>query len=129
MMGDIGVCLMNKIIILSEWSGNSWGESDVVSVGLGAIMLFFFIMYFIILLTDQDSWGVLLIMAFACAILLWFPLNDCVQHRGETFQKIVAPAEITQEQLLEKYDTVESSQSNSTPVDYNCWVISFKQVD
>lgn len=128
-MDGIGVYIMDKIIILSEWNGNSWGGADVVSVVLGAIMLFFFIMYFIILLTDQDSWDVLLIVAFACAIFLWFPLNDCVQHRGETFQKIVAPAEITQEQLLEKYDTVESSQSNSTPVDYNCWVISFKQVD
>ena len=120
---------MDKIIILAVWSGNSWGGSDVASVVLGALIIFFLAMYFIILLTDQDSWGVLLIMVLACAILLWFPLNDCVQHRGETFQRIVAPAEVTQEQLLEKYDTVESSQSHSTPVDYNCWVISFKQVD
>ena len=128
-MDGIGVHIMDKIIILSEWNGNSWGGADVVSVVLGVIMIFFLVMYLLFWLIDEDSCGVLLIVSIACAILLWFPLNDCVQHRGETFQQIVAPSEVTQEQLLERYDTVEISRSNSTPVNYNCWQVSFKQVD
>lgn len=128
-MDGIGVHIMNKIIILSEWNGNSWGGADVVSVVLGVIMIFCFVMYLLCCLIDKDSCGVLLIVSIACAILLWFPLNDCVQHRGEAFQQIAAPSEVTQEQLLERYDTVEISRSNSTPVDYNCWQVSFKQVD
>lgn len=128
-MDGIGVHIMNKIIILSEWNGNSWGGADVVSVVLGVIMIFYLVMYLLFWLINKDSWGGLLIVSIACAILLWFPLNNCVQHRGETFQQIVAPSEITQEQLLERYDTVEISRSNSTPVDYNCWQVSFKQVD
>lgn len=120
---------MNKIIILSEWNGNSWGGADVISVVLGVIMIFCLVMYFLFWLIDKDSCGALLIVSIACAILLWFPLNDCVQHREETFQQIVAPSEVTQEQLLERYDTVEISRSNSTPVNYNCWQVSFKQVD
>ena len=128
-MGGIGVHIMNKIIILSEWNGNSWGGADVISVVLGVIMIFCFVMYLLCWLLDGESWGGLLIVSIVCAILLWFPLNDCVQHRGETFQQIVAPSEVTQEQLLERYDTVEISRSNNTPVDYNCWQVSFKQVD
>lgn len=120
---------MKNIIVLAEWHGNSWGDADVISVVLGVIMIFCFVMYLLCWLLDKESWGGLLILFIACAILLWFPLNDCVQHRGETFQKIVAPSEITQEQLLEKYDTVEISRSNSTPIDYNYWEVSFKQVD
>lgn len=128
-MDGIGVYIMDKIIILSEWNGNSWGGADVISVVLGVIMIFCFVMYLLFWLIDKDSCGVLLIFSIASAILLWFPLNNCVQHRGETFQQIVAPSEVIQEQLLERYDTVEISRSNSTPVDYNCWQISFKQVD
>ena len=128
-MDGIGVHIMNKIIILSEWNGNSWGGADVISVALGVIMIFCLVMYLLFWLIDGESCGVLLIFSIASAILLWFPLNNCVQHRGETFQQIVAPSEVTQEQLLERYDTVEISRSNSTPVDYNCWQVSFKQVD
>ncbi len=120
---------MDKIIILSEWSGNSWGGADIISIVLGIAMTFWFAMYFLLLLCEKESLGELFIISFICAILLWFSLNDCIQHRGETFQKIVAPAEITQEQLLEKYDTVETSQSDNTPIDYNCWKVSFKPVD
>jgi len=119
---------MEYIIVLSEWSGNSWGGADVIAIALACAMAFCLTMYFVLLFVDKDSWGGLLILSIILAFLLWFPLNNCIQHRGETFQKIVAPAKVTQEQLLEKYDTVESSQSNSTPNDYNCWVVGFKQV-
>lgn len=84
-MGGIGVHVMDKIIILSEWNGSSWDGANVISVVLGVIMIFCLVMYLLFWLIDKDSWGGLLIVSIACAILLWFPLNDCIQHQGKTF--------------------------------------------
>lgn len=120
---------MENVIVLAEWYGSAWGGSNIMVILLGAALTFIFGCYMLWLLTDKESFTFLLVLSVILAFLLWAPLNDCVQHRGETFQQIVAPSEVTQEQLLEKYDTVEISRSSSTPVDYNCWQVSFKQVD
>lgn len=120
---------MNKIITITEWKNNSWGGADVIATMLICIITFVLVLYLLFYLSKKEKWNGLLILSTICTILLWFPLNDCIQHRGETFQKICAPVDVTEQQLLEKYDTVSISQSDSTPDDYNCWIISFKQVD
>lgn len=120
---------MNKIIILSEWHNNSLGGVDVLAIMFACVLAFLLVLYLLFYLNKKENWYGLLIFSALCAILLWLCLNDCVQHRGETFQKICAPTEVTEQQLLEKYDTVKVSCSDYTPDDYNCWIISFKQVD
>ena len=118
---------MEYIIVLSEWSGNSWGGANIIAIVLACAMTFCLTMYFVLLFMDKESWGGLLVLSIVLAFLLWFPLNDCIQHRGETFQKICAPTEVTEQQLLERYDTVKVSNSDYTPDGYNCWVVNFKR--
>lgn len=120
---------MNKIITLVEWQNSSLGGAEVLVILLACIFIFLLFLYWRFRLKDKEKWNGLLILSIICAILLWLPLNDYVQHRGETFQKICAPNEVTEQQLLEKYDTVKVSRSDYTPDDYNCWQVSFKQVD
>ena len=123
---------MENIIILTEWHGNSWvgGGAFLLIILLGIALAFVFSCYIVFLLTDEESYTLLLIVSVALAFLLWFPLNDCIQHRGETFQKIATPPQITQQQLEKKYDTVDLiTETTNCPEGMVCWQVSFKQVD
>ena len=123
---------MENIIVLTEWHGNSWGGGGVliIAILLGIALAFVFSCYIVFLLTDEESYTLLLIVSVALAFLLWFPLNDCIQHREETFQKIATPSQITQQQLEEKYDTVDLiTETTNCPEGMICWQVSFKQVD
>ena len=123
---------MENIIVLTEWHGNSWcgGGALIIAILLGIALVFVFGCYIVFLLTDKESYTLLLIISVVLAFLLWFPLNDCVQHRGETFQRIAAPPQITQQQLEEKYDTVDLiTETTNCPEGMICWQVSFKQVD
>lgn len=123
---------MENIIILTEWHGNSWsgGGALIIAILLGIALAFVFSCYIVFLLTDEESYTFLLILSIVLAFLLWFPLNDCIQHRGEIFQKIAAPPQITQQQLEEKYDTVDLiTKTTNCPEGMVCWQVSFKQVD
>lgn len=123
---------MENIIVLAEWYGNSWnlGGAFLIAILLGIALAFVFGCYIVFLLTDEESYTLLLIVSVVLAFLLWFPLNDCVQHRGETFQKIATPPQITQQQLEEKYDTVDLiTETTNCPEGMVCWKVSFKQVD
>ena len=123
---------MENIIILTEWHGNSWvgGGAFILIILLGIALAFVFSCYIVFLFTDEESYTLLLIVSVALAFLLWFPLNDCIQHRGETFQKIATPPQITQQQLEEKYDTVDLiTETTDCPEGMVCWQVSFKQVD
>lgn len=121
---------MENIVILAEWYGNSWGGSNIMTILFGALLVFTFGCYVVFLLTDEESLTLLLILSTVFAFLLWFPLNDCVQHQGETFQKIATPPQITEQQLEEKYDTVDLiTKTTNCPEGMVCWQVSFKQVD
>lgn len=121
---------MENIIILAEWYGNSWDGSNIMVILFGAALVFTFGCYIAFLFIDEESYTLLLILSAVFAFLLWFPLNDCVQHRGETFQRIAAPPQITQQQLEEKYDTVDLIiKTENCPEGMACWQVSFKQVD
>ena len=123
---------MENIIVLTEWHGNSWcgGGAFIIAILLGIALAFVFGCYIVFLLTDEESYALLLILSVVLAFLLWFPLNDCIQYRGETFQKIATPSQITQQQLEEKYDTVDLiTETTNCPEDMACWQVSFKQVD
>ena len=121
---------MENIIILTEWYGNSYGGANIMAIPLGIALAFVFSFYIVLLLIDEESYTLLLILSAVLAFLLWFPLNDCIQHRGETFQKIATPPQITQQQLEEKYDTVDLiTETTNCPEGMICWQVSFKQVD
>lgn len=121
---------MENIVILTEWYGNSWGGANIIAILFGAALVFTFGCYIALLLTDEESYTLLLILSAVFAFLLWLPLNDCVQHRGETFQEIATPPQITQQQLEEKYDTVDLiTKTENCPEGMVCWQVSFKQVD
>lgn len=121
---------MENIVILAEWHGNSWGGSNIMTILLGTALVLTFSYYIAFLFTDKESYTFLLILSAVLAFLLWFPLNDCVQHRGETFQRIATPPQITQQQLEEKYDIVDLiTKTTDCPEDMICWQVSFKQVD
>nr|DAH09423.1 MAG TPA: hypothetical protein [Caudoviricetes sp.] len=121
---------MENIVVLAEWHGNSWGGANIIAIIIGIVLGFVFGCYMLCLLIDKDHFPFLLVICGALAFLLWFPLNDCVQHRGETFQKIAAPPQVTQQQLEEKYDTVDLIvKTTNCPEGMVCWQVSFKQVD
>lgn len=123
---------MENIIVLTEWHGNSWdrGGAFFIAILLCIALAFVFGCYIVFLLTDKESYTFLLIVSVVLAFLLWFPLNNCVQHRGETFQRIATPPQITQQQLEEKYDTVDLiTETTNCPEGMICWQVSFKQVD
>lgn len=121
---------MENIVILAEWYGNSWGGANIIAILFGAALVFTFGCYIAFLLTDEESYTLLLILSAVFAFLLWLPLNNCVQHRGETFQRIATPPQITQQQLEEKYDTVDLvAKTEKCPEGMICWEVSFKQVD
>lgn len=118
---------MENIIVLAEWHGDSWGGANVIAIILSLVLGLAFGCYMLFLLIDKDSFSFLLVISCILAFLLWFPLNDCVQHRGETFQRIAAPPQITQQQLEEKYDTADLTTKTTNGM--VCWQVSFKQVD
>ena len=121
---------MENIIVLAEWYGNSYNGANIMAILLGIALAFVFGCYIVFLLTDEESYTLLLILSAVLAFLLWFPLNDCVQHRGETFQRIATPPQITQQQLEKKYDTVDLiTETTNCPEGMVCWQVSFKQVD
>lgn len=123
---------MENIIVLTEWHGNSWGggAAFLITILLSIALAFVFGCYIVFLFTDEESYTFLLILSAVFAFLLWFPLNDCIQHQGETFQKIATPPQITQQQLEEKYDTVDLiTETTNCPEGMVCWQVSFKQVD
>ena len=121
---------MENIVILAEWYGNSWDGSNIITILLGTILVFTFSCYIAFLFTDEESYTLFLILSAVLAFLLWFPLNDCIQHRGETFQRIATSPQITQQQLEEKYDTVDLiTETTNCPEGMICWQVSFKQVD
>lgn len=123
---------MENIIVLTEWHGNSWGWGGafLVVILLCIALTFIFGCYMVFLLIDKESYTFLLILSVVLAFLLWFPLNDCIKHRGKTFQKIATPSQITQQQLEEKYDTVDLiTKTTNCPEGMVCWQVSFKQVD
>lgn len=56
-------------------------------------------------------------------------LTDCLTNKGIQFQKIQTPNSVSQQELLEYYDTAETCEYDS-PIDgYTYWKVSFKQVD
>ena len=123
---------MENIIVLTEWHGNSWcgGGALIIAILLGIALAFVFSCYIVFLLTDEESYTLLLIVSVVLAFLLWFPLNDCIQYRGETFQDIATPPQITQQRLEEKYDMVDLiTEATNCPEGMICWQVSFKQVD
>ena len=123
---------MENIIILTEWHGNSWGGGGafIIAILLGIALAFVFSCYMVFLLTDEESYTFLLILSVVLEFLLWFSLNECILHKGETFQKIAASPQITQQQLEEKYDTVDRiTETTNCPEGMICWQVSFKQVD
>lgn len=121
---------MENIIVLAEWHGNSCNGANIMAIVLGILLGFTFGCYMVFLLTDEESYTFLLTISIVLAILLWLPLNDCIQHRGETFQKIAVPSQITQQQLEEKYDTADLiTKTTNCPEGMVCWQVSFKQVD
>lgn len=121
---------MENIIVLAEWCGNSCDGANIMAILLGIALAFVFGCYIVFLLTDEEFYTFPLIIIVVLAFLLWFPLNDCIQHRGETFQKIATPSQITQQQLEEKYDTVDLiTETTNCPEGMICWQVSFKQVD
>lgn len=121
---------MENIIVLTEWYGNSYGGANIMAILLGAALVFTFSCYIAFLFTDNESCTFLLIISAVLAFLFWLPLNDCIQHQGETFQKIAAPPQITEQQLEEKYDTVDLiTKTENCPEGMVCWQVSFKQVD
>lgn len=121
---------MENIIVLTEWYGSSCGGANVVAILLGIALAFTFSSYIVFLLIDEESYGLLLGLSIILATLLWLPLNDCVQHQGETFQKIATPPQITQQQLEKKYDAVDLiTKTTNCPEGMVCWQVSFKQVD
>ena len=121
---------MENIIVLAEWYGNSCDGANIMAIPLGVALAFVFSCYIVFLLIDEKSYTFLLIVSIVLAFLLWFPLNDCIQHRGEIFQKIAALPQITQQQLEEKYDTVDLIiETTNCPEGMICWQVSFKQVD
>ena len=121
---------MENIIVLAEWYGNSYNGANIMAILLGIALVFIFSCYIVFLLIDEESYTFLLIISVVLAFLLWFPLNDCIQHRGETFQKIATPSQITQQQLEEEYDTVDLiTETTNCPEGMVCWQVSFKQVD
>ena len=122
--------MMENIIVLTEWYGNSCSGVNIVAIFFGITLAFTFGCYIVFLLTDEESYTLLLILSAVLAFLFWVPLNDCVQHRGETFQEIATSPRITQQQLEEKYDTVELIiKTTNCPEGMVCWKVSFKQVD
>ena len=123
---------MENIIVSTEWHGNQWcgGGALIIAILLGIALAFVFSCYIVFLLTDEESYTFLLILSVVLAFLLWFPLNNCIQHKGETFKKIAAPPQITSQQLEEKYDTVDLiTETTNCPEGMVCWQVSFKQVD
>ena len=121
---------MENIIVLTEWHGNSYNGANIMAILLGIALVFVFSCYIVFLLTDKESYTFLLIVSAVLAFLLWAHLNDYIQHRGETFQKIATPPQITQQQLEEKYDTVDLiTETTNCPEGMVCWQVSFKQVD
>ena len=121
---------MENIIVLAEWYGNSYDGANIMAILLGIALAFIFGCYIVFLLTDEESYTFLLILSVVLAFLLWAHLNDCIQHLGETFQKITTPPQITQQQLKEKYDTVDLiTETTNCPEGMICWQVSFKQVD
>ena len=123
---------MENIIVLTEWHGNSWsgGGAFIIAILLGIALAFVFSCYIVFLFTDEESYTLLLIVSAALAFLLWFPLNDCIQHRGETFQKIATPPQIAQQQLEKKYDTVDLiTETPNCPEGPIRWQVRFQQVD
>ena len=72
---------MENIIVLAEWYGNSSGGSNLMTILLGIALAFVFGCYIVFLLTDKESYTLLLILRVLLSFLLWFPLNDCGLHR------------------------------------------------
>ena len=121
---------MENIIVLTEWHGNSCDGANIMAILLGIALAFVFSCYIVFLLTDKEYYTCLLIVSTVLAFLLWAHLNDCIQHRGETFQKIATLPQITEQQLEEKYDTVDLiTKTTNCPEGMVCWQVSFKQVD
>lgn len=63
---------MENIVILAEWHGNSWGGSNIMTILLGAVLVFIFSCYIASLFTDEESYTLLLILS---AILAFFSFN------------------------------------------------------
>lgn len=123
---------MENIIVLTEWSSNSfgWGGANIMVIVLAILLGCTFGGYMLCLLIDKDSFTFLLVLSIILMLLIWPPLNNCIQHRGETFQRIAAPPQVTQQELEEKYDTANLiTKTENCPEGMVCWEISFKQVD
>lgn len=121
---------MENIIVLTEWSGNSFGDANIMVIVLAILLGCTFGGYMLCLLIDKDSFTFLLVLSVILMLLIWHPLNNCIQHRGETFQRIAAPPQVTQQELEEKYDTANLiTKTKTCPEGMVCWKVSFKQVD
>ena len=121
---------MEDIIVLTEWCNSSLNGGGFLVVLLSLLLGLTFGFYILYLLKDKESFTIFLILSIIFAVTLWPLLNDCIQHRGETFQRIAAPPRVTQQQLEEKYDTVDLSiKTTDCPEGMVCWEVGFKQVD
>lgn len=121
---------MENVIILAEWHNSSVNGGSFLVILFGVLLGLVFGFYMRCLLKDKESFTLFLILSVIFAFLLWPLLSDCIQHRGETFQRIAAPPQVTKQQLEEKYDTVDLSiETANCPEGMVCWQVSFKQVD
>lgn len=120
---------MKNIIVLSEWSGNAMGGSDVVFTVFAILLAICAIGSGIYLVYESDTSGVGIILGIAFAIICTIALADCLENKGIQFQKIQTPNSVSQQELLEYYDTAETCTYDDRVEGFTYWKVSFKQVD
>lgn len=120
---------MENITILSEWSGNSMGGSNVVFIIFAVILGVCAIGSGIYLVYESETPGVGIILGIAFTLICTLALADCLENKGIQFQKIQTPNSVSQQELLEYYDTAETCAYDNPVDEYTYWKVSFKQVD
>lgn len=120
---------MENITVLSEWSGNVMGGSNIVLIVFGILLAVCAIGSGIYLVYESDTPGIGILLGVMFMLICTIALIDCLENKGIQFQKIQTPNTISQQELLEYYDTAEICEYDN-PVDgYTYWKVSFKQVD
>lgn len=120
---------MENITVLSEWSGNSMDGSNVVLIVFGILLAICAIGSGIYLVYESDTPGIGILLGIVFMLICTIALTDCLTNKGIQFQKIQTPNSVSQQELLEYYDTAETCEYDS-PIDgYTYWKVSFKQVD
>lgn len=120
---------MENITVLSEWSGNAMGGSNVVLVVFGILLAICAIGSGIYLVYESDTPGIGILLGVVFILICTIALTDCLKNKDIQFQKIQTPNSISQQELLEYYDTAETCEYGSSVDGYTYWKVSFKQVD